>query len=810
MLRNYILITLRNLKKYKVYSFINILGFSIALVPVVLALLYVAYEFSYDRYNAHFQRIYRVVDDTKEFFGSRQINPVLPNPLAKAMKNEFPEIELSARMSVERGWITINKKQFSEENILMADPDFLKIFTFNFLQGNPANVLNDPHSICISESTARKYFGNQNPMGMSLLYENKFEFTVKGIYKDIPENSHFKADIVIPISESTGNYGMLMESGITSPDQAWGSSMYQTYFLLKENASIADVEKQYQPFLKRHHKTKNSNLQPTNYFSQPLGDIHLKSDIYSRPGERSLDQICLYLTMALIILIIASINYVNLTSARFSQRIKEISVRKIIGAERRQLLRQLLTETFVLSMVSLGITLSMVMLLLPYFNHYVGRDIHLTTNMLTGILGIVVIISILAGLYPASLAFSISPLAFFRGKGISIKKTRSRNILIIVQFVFTIVLIYCTFMVKNQINYMTDKDPGYRRGNIVVVQLGGKFNMDKLAAMKYEIKKNPGVLSVSFASCRPDQIMDGSRVTLPGENFLEKNHDLWCGAVDNDFIDLYEMKIIKGRKFIHSDLNDKIIINETATKALGWKDAIGKEIIFPESGRDVRKYVIGVMKDFHFQKLNNRIEPLVLCSDSAEIMVAFTMRNTGALAIKISGSNIPETLQYIRSVMKTFDPLYMHHELKFLEGEVNRSNKSYYRTELRLLYIFSVFSVFTLLISCLGLYGLISFTTEVRSKEVGIRKVLGASVIQVSGMFIKEILKLILISAVISGPIAFYIMNRWLADFPYRIGLSPWTLIASIAIVMAVAILSLAFQVLRSARQNPVNTLKYE
>jgi putative ABC transport system permease protein len=810
MLRNYILITLRNLRRYKLYSFINILGFSIALVPVMLSLLYVAYEFSCDRHNENFHRIYRVVDDTEDFFGSKIINPVLPNPLAKAMKNEFPEVELTARMSVERGWITINKKRFSEENILMADPDFLKIFTFNFLHGNPATILNDPHSVCLSESTARKYFGNQNPMGMSLLYANKYEFTVKGIYKDMPENSHFTADILIPISESTGNYGMLVESGITDPDQAWGSSMYQTYFLLKENANIDDVEKKYQPLLKRHHREVNSNLQPSKYFSQPLGDIHLKSDIYSRPGKRSLDQIYLYLTMALIILLIASINYVNLTSARFSQRVKEVSIRKIIGAERKQLLRQLLTETFILSMVSLGITLSLVALLLPYFKIFVGRDIHLTTNMFTGILGLVILISILAGLYPASLAFSISPLAFFRGKGISLKKTQSGNILIIVQFVFTIVLVYCAISVKNQINYMTEKDPGYRKENIVVVMLGGDFTAGKLAALKNEIKKNPGVLSVSFADCRPDQIGSASKLTLPGENLLEKNHVIRYGAIDNDFIDLYEMKVIKGRKLIPSDGKDKIIVNETAVRALGWKDPIGKIIIFPERGRQIGKYVVGVIKDFHFQELNNRIEPLALCSDSTEMKFAFTRRHMGRLSIKIRSGNIPETLRYVQSVLKTFDPWYRNRNLSFLEEESDKSNKNYYKTEFRLLYIFSVFSAFTLLISCLGLFGLVSFTTEVRSKEVGIRKVLGASVLQVSGLFIKEVLKLILISAMISAPVAYIIMNIWLSDFPYRTGQSPWTFAAATGIVMAVAILSLAFQVLKSAMKNPVNTLKYE
>ncbi|MGE5400020.1 MAG: ABC transporter permease, partial [Ignavibacteriales bacterium] len=341
MLRNYILITLRNLRRYKVYSIINILGFSIALVPVVLALLYVAYEFSYDRHNENFHRIYRVVDDGEDFFGGKTIDPVLPNPLARAMKDEFPEIKMTARMSVERGVITINEKDFDEENILMADPDFLKIFSFNFIQGNPETVLNDPSSICLSESTAKKYFGNENPMGMKLLYSNQYDFTVRGVYKDMPANSHFTADMIIPISENTGSYGMAVMSGITNPNQSWGMSMYHVYFLLKENASVDDVDKKYKPFLQRHHVI--GSFHHPKYFSQPLGDIHLKSDIYSKTGKRSIDQIYLYLTMAMILLVIASINYVNLTSARFSQRVKEITVRKIIGAERSQLLRQLLT-----------------------------------------------------------------------------------------------------------------------------------------------------------------------------------------------------------------------------------------------------------------------------------------------------------------------------------------------------------------------------------------------------------------------------------------------------------------------------------
>ncbi|MGE5399101.1 MAG: FtsX-like permease family protein, partial [Ignavibacteriales bacterium] len=769
-----------------------------ALVPVVLALLYVAYEFSYDRHNENFHRIYRVVDDTQDFIGSRIINPVLPNPVAKAMKDEFPEIELAARMSIERGTIFFNNRPFFEENILLADPDFLKIFTFNFVQGNPATVLNEPFSVCLSESTAKKYFGNKNPMGMRFYYMFKYELTVRGIYKDMPENSHFTADMIIPTSETTGNYGMGSQSGITNPNQAWGLSMFNVYFLLKKNANIDDVERKYQSFLKRHQHTVNSSLHPVKYFSQPLGDIHLKSDIYSRPGERSLDKIYLYLTMALVILLIASINYVNLTSARFSQRVKEISIRKILGADRKQLLRQLLTETFVLSMVSLGITLCLIMLI---FKIFAVRDFHLPTNMFAGILGLVLLISIPAGLYPASLAFSISPLAFFRGKGISLKKTRSRNILIIVQFVFTIVLVYCAFSVKNQINYMTEKDPGYRKDNIVTISLGGNFTGGRFAALKNEILKSSSIISASVASCRPDNIRSAWRVQLPGEYISEKNHVLWYGSIDSDFIDLYEMKITKGRKFLPSDNKDKIILNETAAKAFGWKDPVGKNIIVSGRGRDVSKYVVGIIKDFHFQLMNNRIEPMFFCADSTE-----RMRD---LSIKIRGGNVQKALSHIQSVFKSFNTAGSINR-GLLDAQLEISKKRDYRTEFRLLYIFSVFSAFTLLISCLGLFGLVSFTTEVRSKEVGIRKVLGASVIQVSGLFIKEILKLILISAAISAPVAFFIMDKWLSDFPYRTCQSPWVFLFSTGVVMAVAVLSLAFQVLRAAMQNPVNSIKYE
>lgn len=798
MLKNYLLITLRNLRKYKIYSFINIMGFSIALVPVVLTFLYVAYEFSCDRHNEKFDRIYRVVDDGEDFFGRKEIDPVMPLPLAKAMKDEFPEIELTARMAVESGRFTLNEKDFDENNILMADPDFLKIFSFNFIQGNPSAVLNDRSSICISESTAKRYFGNTNPIGMKLLYMNQYDFTIKGIYKDMPANSHFIADFIIPISENTGNYGLASQAGITDPDQAWGLSMYHVYFLLKENANIADVEKKYQPFLIRHHRI--GSFHHPKYFSQPLGDIHLKSDIYFRPGRRYLDQIYLYLTMALIILIIASINYVNLTSARFSQRIKEISVRRIIGAERSQLLRQLLAETFITSMVSLGITLSLVMLILPYFNTYAGRDIHLNLSMVAGILGLVILISICAGLYPASLASSVSPLAFFRGKGISLRKTRFRNILIIIQFVFTIVLVYCSISVKNQINYMTEKDLGYRKENIVTVPLRANYTPAKLAALKNEITRSPGVLSAAAANCLPNTIRHAWKVNLPGEP-VEKKHVFWCGSVDNDYFDLYEMKILKGRRFIHSDEKDAIIVNEAAVSSFGWKNPIGKKIIVPERGRDISKYVVGVIKDFYYREVSSRIEPLFFNIDSTE--------RKSDLSIKISGNNVQETLCYIQSVMKTFQPAY-DFNFSFLKEKLDKSKETYYKTELRLLHIFSVFSVFTLLISCLGLYGLISFTTEVRSKEVGIRKVLGASVFQISGLFIKEILKLILISAVMSAPVAFYIMNRWLSDFPYRIDLNPYMFLVSSVIVLATAVLSLSFQVLRSASRNPVNTLKYE
>ncbi len=801
MLKNYFIIAFRNLARHRIFSFINIFGFSIALVPVILTILYANYEFSYDKFNKNYKRIYRVAFEDK-ISGNDAISAMTPIPLAAAMKNEFPETETAARIQRGQDVVYRNDEKFEEKDIYYADPEIFKILSFEMIKGNPASALSDPFSVVISNSMAKKYFGNINPLGKTLKTKRAYYLTVKGVYKDFPKNSHLCPDFIIPISKIlSASNDMQRFSGAS----AWGMRRLYTYIMLKENSTYEQVLNRFGDFYK---KTSGFDSSP-KLILQNISDIHLYVDPepnpftdkpYSKNGN--VNKIYLYLIVAFIILLIAVINYVNLSSARASMRIKEVGVRKIVGAGRLQLTKQLLGETIIVTFCSFLISIFLVALILPYFNHFVERDIQFSIffniTVIIYMAGFFISVSIVSGLYHAIIISSISPLSLFRGSSRIKNKSHFRNILVVIQFIFAIMLIFASLTVRNQLDFINTTDLGYNKNDIIVLNLNGNTTQSSEDALKNEISKNSNIVSVASSSAMPNKFSLGIFAEWP-EKPPDANIMIDCNTVDYDFIDFYGMKIVKGRKFSKdytSDENESVILNEAAVKAMGFNDPLGKIITYSSPwGKNDRK-IIGVVKDFR-RSMFDEVNPYYLTIDN--------LFPYHTLSIKIRPNTERETIAFLKAAMNKFQPEYPF-KYEFFDEIINSS----YLTENRLQSLFSIFAVFAIIIACLGLVGLISFTTETRKKEIGIRKVIGATVRSIVIMFSKEFAKWILAASIIALPIAYYLTTLWLRNFVCRINISWWIFFLSGGIALFIAMATVSLQAIKAAVADPVKTLRYE
>jgi len=797
MLKNYFLVAFRYLAKYKVYTFINISGFSIALVPVILTFLYASYEFSYDKFIKNYDRIYRVVSED-QIDGKTYFSHMTPGPLAETMKAEFPQIECAVRTSQGSDIVYRGNDKFEEKNILFADPEILNMFSFAMLKGSSAAPLTDPFSVVLSESMAKKYFGSVNPVGKTIRMKQMYEMTVRGVFKDRPENSSMDPGFIIPISNIAGEKSLIAQNAT-----AWGFWRYTTYFMVKPGSDPASILEKFPVFFKNH---SNFSSLP-DFIFQPLADIHFQSTLFKNPFVQSRElsasaKIYLYLIIAFIILIIAVINYVNLSTAHATVRTKEIGVRKIIGAGRMELIKQLLSESVAVTSCSFIFALLLVYFLLPYFNQYAERDIHM--NMLLSpatiliMIGFVLAIGLTAGLHHAVILSSAKPLAIFNGTGSVSRGSRFRDVLVTVQFILAIIIIFAAITVKKQLDYNSGKDLGYNKENILILPLRGKINQTNAEIIKHSIMQNPAVLSAAMSDALPNGIGGGGYLDWPGKpeglDIKVENYN-----VDYDFFDLYGLKMTEGRKFskeFTSDENGSVIMNETAVKMLGFKNPIGQIIIHVTPfGRSSRK-VIGIMKDFN-KSLHEPITPLYLTIDP--LMPLWN------LSIKIRAGSEAEILQYLKSVMNKYQPDYPF-EYKFFSSEI----RSVYEQEYKMQKLFSVLSIFTVMIACLGLVGLVAFATEVRKKEIGIRKVLGAGTAVITLMFSKRYARWVLIADIIAMPVAYYLVNQWLGTYAYRITIGFWIFFLPGFIAFFLAMVTVSFQSVRAALANPVESLRYE
>ncbi|MCI0696528.1 ABC transporter permease [candidate division KSB1 bacterium] len=785
MFKNYLKITWRNLVRQKANSFINITGLAIGMTCSMLILMWVQHELSYDTFHENANDIYRVVEN--QYYAGGQIFPVAvtPSPLAPALKTQFPEISKATRFSFNSLTIKKDDKIFTE-GVAFADPDILEIFTIPFVKGSPQTALSAPHSIVLTEEAAAKYFGQDEPVGQVLRINHRDDFLVTGVIENIPENSHLKYDLLAP-------FIYLKELG--SSMEYWGTDWCYTYVLLQKNTPYKEVDKKIIDFIKKNHEKS-----ATEIYLQLLTEIHLySSGKYTADigGHGDIQYVRIFAAIAFFVLLIACINFMNLATARSERRAKEVGLRKVVGAQRHQLINQFFSEAIILSLLAFLAALVLTETLLPAFNDLSGKTLslsHLETSLGFGSFAIALLCGIISGSYPAFYLSSFHPIA-------TIKSNRSsqaggslfRKILVVFQFALSVIMIIGTLVVSRQMDYIRNKNLGLDKENLGYFWMSGEFR-GKSEIAKQELLKNPNITGITRTSQLPTYVASSSSGWKwegkdPSDEVLM--HTL---NVDEDYVKTFKMEMAEGRFFSRDFPADShaVVVNETATEVMGMQAPIGKRLTLGSN----EFTIIGVVKDFHFKPIRMKIEPLVMM-----------MAPDGyfAMIMRMRPENFTATIEFIEKTYKQFaadTPFYFN----FLDEVYD----NLYRAEQRVGKLSGYFSVMAILIASLGLYGLASYMAEQRTKEIGIRKVLGASIPALFFLLSKNFLMLAGIANLIAWPVAYFVMSGWLQNYAYRISLNVAIFVVAAALAMIIVLVTVSYQALKAALANPVEALRYE
>ncbi len=793
MIKNYLKIAFRNLWRHRVFSFINIMGLTVGMTAFFLIFLYVKFELSYDSFNSKANRIYRVVCDIKT--PTETLNASGPSwAIAPHIKNDFPEIESAVRITGSSLLVRKGDVKFQEDNSLFADSSFFQMFDFKLLKGNPKTVLADQFSIVLSETAAKKYFGNAEPIGQTvLLTDGNFNAKITGIMQDMPENSTIKADMLVSMTTLTQKFN-------PDIDNQWGNYGNRTFLLLKPGSSAKALQAKLPAFLEKRNGDEMKKLQmfPT-LMLEPLRDVYLRS---TRDGSKTgnISNVYIFSIVAIFILLIACFNFVNLTTARSAERAKEVGIRKVVGALQAQLAKQFIGESIILCLIAFILSVILAALLLPLFNQLSGKIIshnifshpeYLLILFLTS-LGI----GVLAGIYPALVLSSFQPITVLKGRfATSLKGIILRKGLVVAQFTISIALIIATIVVYNQMRFMRSQDLGFNKDQKLILDTHG----DSLkTVLKQEVSILPGVISTSMAGSVPGGGNPGAYSQLENMKGEMQIANLDLYFVDYDYIPQYKMKILAGRTFskdFGTDTTQAMIVNEAAMKLFGYsspKQIIGKK--FDQWGR--KGMIIGVVQDFHFRSLQEVIKPL---------SIRIEPNGCDLITVNVSGKNLPSTISAIENKWKALIP-HRPFSYYFLDEFFDKQ----YRAEDRFGRLFLNFAILAIFISCLGLLGLASYSTMQRTKEIGVRKVMGASVVNIVNLLSKDFLKLVIISFVIASPIAWYFMHKWLSGFAYKTNVSWWIFAAAGIAALLIALTTVSFQAIKAAVTNPVKSLRTE
>jgi len=813
MFQNYLKIALRTLWKHRGHTAINVVGLAVGLACCLLITLYVLDELSFDRFHAHADRIYRLNTDIK-FGGNDMRFAVSPDPAGPTLRRDFPQVENFVRLHQRGTWLVRRAGTTSnlrEENITFADSTLFDVFTFPLVSGDPRRALTEPNTVVISESAARRHFGGQNPVGQAMIFDNGKTFRVTGVMRDLPLNSHFQANFFLAMRSDDYPWGQ------------WLSNNHHTYLLLKPGVNAAEFEKNLDGVIEKYvgpqvrqflgssldqfRKAGNS----MRFWLIPLTDIHLhaQQQIELAPNGDS-QYVYVFSAVAVFILLIACINFMNLATARSANRAREVGVRKVLGSQRGQLIGQFMAESVLLAVLAMGLALMFVAATVPLFNTLAAKSLTMssffTPRLLLVVLLLPLVAGVLAGSYPALFLSSFRPIAVLKGGTLAgrlhtgLKRVSLRSGLVVFQFITSIVLIVGTLGVYRQLNFIQTKKLGFERDHLLTVN--DVYALGKRAeSFKADVLKVPGVVRGSLSGYLPTPSNRSDNAFFPEGKIDQKNGvSLQNWGVDPDYVQTLGMQLVQGRDFSREFGSDStgILLNETAVKRFGFTDPIGKRVsrFDDPTGKTLKTFtVIGVVKNFHFESLRRNIGPLGLVLSP----------NSGSAVFRLSRTDPTALLKQIEAKWQAIAP-GQPFSYAFVEDDFD----AMYRAEQRVGTLVLSFSVLAILVACLGLFGLAAYMAEQRTKEIGVRKVLGASVPSLVGLLSKDFLKLVFIALLIATPLAWWAMRQWLRDFAYRVELDAWIFVLAGLLAVGIALLTVSFQSVKAALMNPVKSLRTE
>ncbi|MEZ4954782.1 MAG: ABC transporter permease [Saprospiraceae bacterium] len=800
MFQNYLKIALRNLLRNKLYTSINILGLSIGMLVCLLIFLFVSHELSFDRFHSNSENIYRL-NEVQTFGNITPQKVALSMPLmGETMKSDFPEVEDFTRFhNFGQSLYKAADKEMFIESVIGVDSSFLNMFDFPWIEGDRENALKEPFCVVLTESVAHNFFGDDNPIGQTITDEDGDGLKVTGLIKDTPENSHLQFDALVSltsITADTTNQWM----------RRWGSNFLVTYLQLSPNADVASMEKRFPDYLVKYMDEKA--LEIYQLYLQPFRDVHLASTevTHDYQNYKKFDRkyVNLFIVLGLFVLAIACINFMNLSTARSLHRAKEVGVRKTIGASKGQLIWQFLGESVILSVIALVIAVLFGEMLVKLVNNLADRqlELHIFTKpiLLFGLLSISIIVGLLSGILPAAILSAINPLQAIRQKASKLAGANFnfRSGLVLLQFAIAIGLIVSTFIVIQQYQYMKNLDTGFDREQVLLIPMNREVN-EKYETLRERFSADPGILDITASRQRLGNNLHQTGCTYETpEGGVKNNSSSWVN-VDHNYLSFYDIEILKGRGFskeMGTDLNNAYVINEALAENLGWDDPIGKKFTIGSNEEQGFGTIIGVAKNFNYNSLHHKVEPLFLC-----------WRDWGfsEISVRLDAQNIESAISHLQQewagVMGN-RPL----EFEFLDDHFAHL----YRSEQQVSQVVSLLAFLAIFVACLGLFGLATIATEQRIKEIGIRKVLGATTVGLVNLLSKDFLKLVLISLVIACPLAYYFMEQWLMDFAFRIHIQWWVFAVAGVVAAGVAYLTVGFQSVKAALMNPVESLRSE
>jgi len=819
ILKNYLITAWRNIVKDKFYTLLNVVGLSIGLITAIYIFLYVVDELTYDKSHTNYKRIYRLeshftINGKDDYFAVTQV------PLGPTLKDEYPEIEDYVRF-VKTGtlFLKYGEREFQEDSMVFADSTLFKVFTHQVMNGDAATMLNKPYTMVMTESLAKKYFGKEYPVGKTVKSVEGNLYEITGVIRDLPGNLHLRFNGILSVATIRQQIGVAQFND-RSANSFWNVGIF-TYIMIREGADIKPILEKFPSFYDKYMKSLGDQINGNFILmAQPLARVHhYSSDLGYDEPVGNIKYVYIFSFVAILILIIACINYMNLATARSSRRSKETGMRKIAGAQRAMLIRQFLIESIAIAVISTIIALVLSWLLLPYFNMIANKTLSISvlfTPLIIGcIAGVAVLTGAISGSYPALYLSSFDPAEVIKGQSdMRGGNGRLRKVLVVFQFAISVAMITGTFIIGSQLNYLQSSDPGFNKDNLLVMQMRDTTFKKSLEPFKQELLKNPDIKGISFSNGDPGYGINIQVMRIEGDSGSVVDRAVNNFFADYDYADLMGLKIVEGRYYsrdMKSDIQKAFVINETAARKFGWVDstsksgmnyasAIGKKFqwgINPGNQPLRDGVIVGVVKDFHYGSMRNPIDPLVIILNDDN-------RNTFFANIRIDGKNRQESIDYINKVRLDFKDMY-----PFKYDFMDEQMRQYYSGEKRIGMLARTFALLTIIIAALGLLGLSSFLTQTRTREIGIRKIAGASAKNIVLMFAREFSIWIILANLIAAPVTLILLNKWLQAFPYKTQIHFTIFLSGLLISLAIALLTISLRVIQAASINPSQAVRH-